>query len=146
MDAPWFAFVLGVLATWRVAQLLAHEDGPWDAVLRLRVALGNGAWGSLLDCFHCVSLWVAAPIALAVARGPLEWLLAWLGLSGAACLIERVARAPPAIIQRIDGDDDGLLRTETRGAVTSADNKLYDQRSATGTGTDIDAEPFHIDR
>ena len=144
MNAPWFAFVLGVFATWRVAHLLAHEDGPWDAVLRLRVALGNGAWGSLLDCFHCVSLWVAAPIALAVARGPVEWLLAWLGLSGAACLLERVARAPPAIIQRIDGDDDGLLRTETRGAVTSADNNLRDQRSATGTG--IDAEPFHIVR
>ena len=144
MNAPWFAFVLGVLATWRVAHLLAHEDGPWDAVLRLRVVLGNSIWGRLLDCFHCVSLWVAAPIALGVARGPVEWLLAWLGLSGAACLIERVARAPAAIIQRIDGDDDGLLRTETRGAVTSADNNLYDQRSATGTG--IDAEPFHIVR
>lgn len=56
MDAPWFVFVLGVFATWQVAHLLAHEDGPWDAVLRLRVALGNGAWGRPLDCFHCVSL------------------------------------------------------------------------------------------
>ena len=148
MDAPWFGFVLGVFATWRVAHLLAHEDGPWDAVLRVRVVLGTGAWGSLLDCFHCVSLWVAAPIALAVARGPVEWLLAWLGLSGAACLLERVAREPPAIIQRIDGDDDGLLRTETRGAVTSTDNPLRNQRSATGTGTGtgIDADPFHIVR
>ena len=90
MDAPWFAFVLGVFATWRVAHLLAHEDGPWDAVLHLRVAFGNGLWGRLLDGFHCVSLWVAAPVALAVARGPVEWLLAWLALSGSACLLERV--------------------------------------------------------
>ena len=139
MTAPWFAFVLGVLATWRVAHLLTHEDGPFDAVLRLRVALGNGVWGRLLDCFRCVSLWVAAPIALAVARGPVEWLLAWLGLSGAACLLERVARAPPAIIQRIDGDDDGLLRTETRGAGTGADNDPIDERAGS-------ADPLHIVR
>ena len=116
MNAPWFPFVLGAFATWRVAHLLAHEDGPWDTVLRLRVALGNGLWGRLLDCFHCVSLWVAAPVALAVARGPVEWLLAWLALSGSACLLERVGGAPPAMIQDAEGDDDGLLRTETRGA------------------------------
>ena len=115
MDAPWFGFVIGVLATWRVAHLLAHEDGPWDAVLRLRGALGNGLWGRLLDCFACVSLWVAAPIALAVARTPVEGVMAWLALSGAACLLERVAGTQPAIIQPLDltGDDDGLLRTET---------------------------------
>jgi len=115
---PWFGFVLGVFATWRVAHLLAHEDGPWDAVLRLRGAIGDGLWGRLLDCFHCLSLWVAAPTALAVARNPVEWLLAWLGLSGAACLLERLGRAPPAIIQPLgnEGDDDGVLWTETRGA------------------------------
>ena len=57
MNDPWFALALGVLATWRVAHLLSHEDGPWDAMLRLRSALGNSVWGRLLDCFHCVSLW-----------------------------------------------------------------------------------------
>lgn len=143
MNTPWFAFVLGVLATWRVAHLLAHEDGPFDAVLRLRVALGNGVWGRLLDCFHCVSVWVAAPIALAVARGPVEWLLAWLALSGSACLLERVGGVPPAMIQDVEGDDDGLLRTETRGARTGADNDPINERAGSA---DQDADPLHIVR
>jgi hypothetical protein len=145
MDAPWFGFVLGVFATWRVAHLLAHEDGPWDAVLRLRVALGNGVWGRLLDCFYCLSLWIAAPIAWAVVRDPVEWLLAWLGLSGAACLLDRLGRAPPAFIQPIDGDEHGLLRTETRGAATGADDEQLERR-ASGDGQDAAAGPLHIVR
>ena len=143
MDAPWFGFVLGVFATWRVAHQLAAEDGPWDAVLRLRVALGNGLWGRLLDCFHCVSLWVAAPIALAVARSPVEGLLAWLGLSGAACLLERLGRTPSAIIQPAEGDEDGLLRTETRGVDPATDRDQFQER-ADGVGQD--AGPLHIVR
>ncbi len=143
MDAPWFAFVLGVFATWRVAHLLAHEDGPWDAVLRLRVALGNGLWGRLLDCFHCVSLWVAAPVALAVARDPVEWLLAWLGLSGAACLLQRLGPTPAAIIQPAEGDEDGLLRTETRG-VDPVIDRDPSQEPAADAGHD--AGPLHIVR
>ena len=117
MDEPWFRFVLGALATWRVAHLLAHEDGPWDAVLRLRTALGDGVWGRLVDCFHCVSLWVAAPVALAVGRSAGEWVLAWLALSGAACLLQRAVQGPVAI-ERVDaeGEDDGMLRTTARSA------------------------------
>ena len=114
MDAPWFHAVLGALATWRLAHLLAHEDGPWDAVLRLRIAAGQGMWGQMLDCFYCLSLWVAAPVALAVARDPLEWLLAWLGLSGAACLLERLGPVQPPPTLNLEGDSDELLRTETR--------------------------------
>ena len=145
MDAPWFPFVLGAFATWRLAHLLAHEDGPWDTVLRLRVALGNGLWGRLLDCFHCVSLWVAAPVALAVARDPVEWLLAWLGVSGAACLLERLGRTPPAIIQPAEGDQDGLLRTEATGVDPVIDRGPFRER-ADADGTAPDAGPLHIVR
>lgn len=113
MDVPWFRLILGILATWRVAHLLAHEDGPWDAIARMRAALGDGALGGMMDCFHCVSLWVAAPFSLAVGRDPLEWGFAWLGLSGAACLLERIGR-PPLMIQPLpsEGDDHELLRGE----------------------------------
>ena len=116
MDPVWLHVVLAVFATWRLSTLLAHDDGPWDAIARLRAALGDGTWGRLLDCFHCVSLWVAAPLAWAVGRDPLEQWLAWLALSGAACLIERWARPPPPAVtiepwdQR--GDDDELLRKQ----------------------------------
>ena len=151
MNAPWFPFVLGAFATWRLAHLLAHEDGPWDTVLRLRVAVGNGLWGRLLDCFHCVSLWVAAPVALAVARDPVEWLLAWLGVSGAACLLERLGRTPPAIIQPAEGDQDGLLRTEATGVDPVIDRGPFRERAgavagAGADGTAPDAGPLHIVR
>ncbi|MBV9290578.1 MAG: hypothetical protein JO288_22635, partial [Hyphomicrobiales bacterium] len=80
-------FVLAVLATWRVTHLLANEDGPADVVFRLRRALGESPIGALMDCFNCLSLWIAAPAALFVSTEPLRWLVAWLALSGAACLL-----------------------------------------------------------
>ena len=90
-------FVLGALATWRVTHLIAEEDGPADAVLRLRARLGNGQLGRLMDCFACTSVWVAAPVSVAVARRPRDAPLTWLALPGAACLLERVARPGPAV-------------------------------------------------
>jgi hypothetical protein len=93
-------FLLAVLATWRVTHLLASEDGPADLIVRFRALLGESLVGKLMDCFYCLSLWIAAPAALFVTRNPLEWTMTWLALSGAACLLERitdksaVARAP----------------------------------------------------
>lgn len=87
---------LAVLATWRVTHLLGREDGPGEILARLRARLGWGFWGRLMDCFYCLSMWVAAPLAFFVARRPAELLVAWLALSGAACLLERLGAAPVA--------------------------------------------------
>jgi hypothetical protein len=83
-------FILAVLATWRVTHLLANEDGPWDIIVRLRRRLGDGVAGSLMDCYKCLSIWIAAPAAFLLSRRPVEWVLYWLALSGAACLLERL--------------------------------------------------------
>jgi len=83
----WLA--LGALAVWRITHLLANEDGPWDLILRLRKAVGSGFWGKLMDCFYCVSVWVALPFAYVLADGWREGLLLWPALSGAAILLER---------------------------------------------------------
>jgi hypothetical protein len=82
-------FLLGALATWRVTHLLVEEDGPGDVVVRLRRRAGDGWVGSAMDCFYCLSIWTAAPVAAAVARRRREAPLIWLALSGAACLLER---------------------------------------------------------
>ena len=87
-------FALASLATWRVTHLLAEEDGPGDAVVRLRARLGTGQLGQLMDCFYCLSVWVAAPLSFAVVRRPRNAPLVCLALSGSACLLERVTRAP----------------------------------------------------
>lgn len=110
-------FVVAVLATWRITHLFAEEDGPADIILRIRTRLGDGLLGQLMDCFNCLSVWIAAPMALAVSREPLEWLLDWLALSGAACLLQRVGQAPlmiaPASHGEERGNDDGMLWAET---------------------------------
>ena len=112
----WLRFTLVVLATWRVTHLLANEDGPADLIGRFRARLGNGIAASLMDCFQCLSLWVALPIAFAVTRRPLDLLLVWLALSGAACLLERIDREPVVIqpISRAEegGTEIGMLRSE----------------------------------
>ena len=84
---------LAALATWRVTHLLAEEDGPHDAVVRLRTRVRRPWLGDLMDCFYCLSVWVAAPLSLASGRRGRDLPLTWLALSGAACLLER-ATAP----------------------------------------------------
>jgi hypothetical protein len=90
-------FVLAVLATWRVTHLLASEDGPGDLIFRFRALLGQSVAGKLMDCFHCLSLWIAAPAALFVFKTWVEWLLSWLALSGGACLLERMVKDPVVV-------------------------------------------------
>jgi hypothetical protein len=130
MDRIWLHMALAILATWRLSTLLAHDDGPWDLVARLRARLGDGQWGRMLDCFRCVSLWVAAPLAWAVGRDALEQWLAWPALSGAACLLERWQR-PPAPALTIDpwdeqGEHDELLRQHAIDAGAGADRPVDD--------------------
>jgi len=94
----WARFVLSVLATWRVSHLLASEDGPWDAIARLRGRLGASVLGRMMDCFGCTSLWVALPLSLFVVRDPLAVFVCWLALSGFAMLLERT-NPPPLVIE-----------------------------------------------
>ena len=86
MKFYWF---MSVLSVWRITHLLALEDGPGNLIVRLRKMLGQSFWGTLMDCFYCLSLWVAAPAALVLMRSLREWPLVWLSLSGAACLLEQ---------------------------------------------------------
>jgi hypothetical protein len=89
-------FLLAALATWRLTHLLAEEDGPADLVVRLRARAGSGQLGSLMDCFYCLSIWVAAPLSAPLVRDRRARPIAWLALSGAACLLERsTSRAAP---------------------------------------------------
>jgi hypothetical protein len=99
---PITSLLVGVLAVWRVAHLLWAEDGPGDIFVRFRRLAGHGFFGRLLDCFYCLSLWVAIPVAWVLGGTWLERGLLWLSLSGGAILLERAtdrkpAAPPPAI-------------------------------------------------
>jgi hypothetical protein len=91
--------ILSVLAAWRVTHLLANEDGPAGIIFKARVRLGNGLVGSLMDCFNCLSFWVAAPAAFFLTSDILSWIVAWLAISGAACLLEQMT-VKPIVVQR----------------------------------------------
>jgi hypothetical protein len=87
--------VVAVLGTWRVAHLVAREDGPFDVIVRLRMRAGNGVLGRLMDCPHCVALWVAMPFAWWITQTPSSWLPTWLGIAGGASLAQRFIEREP---------------------------------------------------
>ena len=91
------ALVLSVLAVWRLTHLLSQEDGPFDFVFRIRKMLGTGFFGSLLDCFLCLSLWISIPFALLLSQVWLTRSVLWLAISGASSILflwVRKAEAP----------------------------------------------------
>jgi hypothetical protein len=87
----WFGLVVAVLATWRLCHLIAHEDGPFGAIVKMRRAAGSGELGHLMDCPYCLSLWIAAPAALCVAEGWRDGILLWLAISAGSCLLEQIS-------------------------------------------------------
>lgn len=84
----WYWFVLGVLAVWRVTHLLHLEHGPWGLFERGRALGRRIGIGELVDCFFCLSLWTAVPVAWWLGSTWPERLVAWLACSAGAILIE----------------------------------------------------------
>lgn len=89
----WLTATLAAFAIYRVARMVAEEDGPFFVFRRLRdahtdqhtsIALG-------LRCPYCVGFWAALPVTvlLVVVGGWDVWLwpIWWLGLAGAAAKI-----------------------------------------------------------
>jgi hypothetical protein len=94
---PITSLLVATLAVWRLTHLFCSEDGPGDIFVRVRRLAGDGWVGRLLDCFYCLSLWVAAPFGCALGHTWLERSVLWLALSGAAILLERPFMGhPPA--------------------------------------------------
>jgi hypothetical protein len=110
----FYWFLVGVLCVWRLTHLFVAEDGPWRSFARLREAAAGSFWGSLLDCFYCLSLWIAIPIALLIGESLFEQALLWPALSGASILLERATARPQytASATYVEDKDDsnGLLR------------------------------------
>lgn len=92
--AWWLA--MAVLSVWRITHLLWGEDGPGRVLVGLRRLAGDGFFGSLMDCFYCLSLWVAAPFAYGLGGSWGERGLLWTALSGGAILLERATASQPA--------------------------------------------------
>lgn len=93
--------VLVLLAVWRITHLLWREDGPADVFLLLRKLAGESLFGRLLDCFYCLSLWIALPFAWFAGAGWPQRFIFWFAFSGGAILLERLTadKTPPPAAQ-----------------------------------------------
>ncbi|CUQ66558.1 conserved protein of unknown function [Candidatus Nitrospira inopinata] len=120
-EMRFYWLIIGVLAVWRVTHLFSAEDGPWQLLARLRRWAGEGLLAELLDCFYCLSLWIAMPIAWLIGEEWKEQVLLWLSFSGGAILLERVtgrSHIAPALYHEEPtykehrGEDHGMLRKE----------------------------------
>ena len=96
-DSTWHVamrFTLSALAVYRIAFLVAREDGPWGLFRRLRVAAKDSMAGRLVACVNCLSVWISLPLACFVGSSWVEAVVAWWALSGAVVLMDRATRDP----------------------------------------------------
>ena len=96
-DSTWHVavrFTLSALAVYRLAFLVAREDGPWGVFRRFRSALKDSMVGGLFGCVNCLSVWISLPLAAFVGNSWVERVVAWWALSGAAVLADRATRDP----------------------------------------------------
>jgi len=85
-----YLFLISVLSVWRVTHLIQAEDGPFDVIYKLRKLAGNSFFGSLMDCFFCLSIWVALPIGIYFGNNWMEKILLVFSLSAAAIFLEQI--------------------------------------------------------
>jgi len=91
-----FLFVLLCMATWRIASLFAHEDGPFEIFNIIRLALYRApklihkTLGLGIVCVWCSSVWFSAISALLIARNFTEWAIFWLSISAGAIIMEKI--------------------------------------------------------
>jgi hypothetical protein len=84
---------LAILATYRVARMLALEEGPFALFDRWRNLFLNDTWvGRGVRCPLCIGFWLALPAALVALLFdrtlPADaFVLAWLGIAGGQAVL-----------------------------------------------------------
>ena len=87
---PEMRLVLAALAVYRLAQLVAIDDGPGDIFRRLRAHYVTGVMGGLVHCVYCVGIW-ASVIVGALVLWPFglgDVALVILGIAGAQAWLQ----------------------------------------------------------
>jgi hypothetical protein len=89
----WLTTILAILATYRLAHVVAMEDGPFDAFTRLRTRVGQATWvGRGIACPLCLSFWLALPMAGLTLDGGVVgvFVVMWLGVAGGVLILHKV--------------------------------------------------------
>ena len=105
----WLTFLIAALAVYRVARMMALEDGPFEMFAELRgmvfAKFGNGWVNDGFNCPLCLSFWFGLIVGLLVGwsgmgvaglggheAAPLQVVLYGLALSGAAAFLYKMER------------------------------------------------------
>jgi hypothetical protein len=90
-------WVFAAFATYRVARMLALEEGPFGLFDRIRDAVGGDNWLSRgLSCPYCLGFWIALVAALAVTElaSAFEFVMVWLSIAGAQTYLQATEGEP----------------------------------------------------
>jgi len=97
--SEWFLLALAVLATFRLAQFVVYDEGPWSFMFRLRQRGGAYEYGEsgepvtrlgrLLNCPYCSGMWIAGAVAGGLYwQRPLWIPLVWLAIAGGQAFLQ----------------------------------------------------------
>jgi len=115
----WLDFIMIILATYRLAQMVSKDDGPFDIFKRLRLyarkrtgyyqgVMTNGslpdserfiasrlfiAWKNAvgwLDCPYCNGVWFAIGCILLLHNPIGWWIVLWLAVAGGQAFLQGI--------------------------------------------------------
>lgn len=86
----WLWLIICTLAVWRLTVSLCYEGGPFNCITHLRILLYRVRLGSLIDCFHCTSFWMAVIITWLVFSFHLSSVFLAIAIAGGASIIQKL--------------------------------------------------------
>ena len=76
--------LIAIFAVYRVARLLALEEGPFEVCTWLRNLYMKDDWlGRGIRCPICIGFWLALMAAIAISPDPVTGIWYWFGMAGA---------------------------------------------------------------
>lgn len=94
----WFRLILGILAVYRLSQLIAIDLGPYKILQRIRIYLGNHpnsrireSLGMGINCPYCLGFWWALLIGSILFPPGLTWIdwaIAVMGIWGGQTILQ----------------------------------------------------------
>jgi hypothetical protein len=84
--------ILATLATYRIALMMATEEGAFSVFYRIRERFDpeQYTWvGRGLNCPYCIGFWIAGLLALLIDRS-LTYPVTWFGVAGGAMIVHKI--------------------------------------------------------
>jgi Protein of unknown function (DUF1360) len=85
----WAGMVIAILCVWRITSLICYEAGPFSIFIRLRKIMYKLKLGELIECFHCVGIWIAIVTVLLIFEPGMVSIFEIIAIAGGASLLER---------------------------------------------------------